>query len=187
VQDPPQLDALRDQLLAGLREELGPQDKIRAFERHQLLAIRFQRVARLNSPAKDDDGDGWRRYFREHFPRGDAHAHLLWHDWRTALLKDDAPGPGVAITHGQLGPHWTFVHPGQQLCINLESMWTDYEESVDHFIAACANDSILRQRALSRWVKHRWTVQIATYVAPDAYRLDVAAVSATHSATTMAI
>src|SRR5579859_7279815 len=97
-----QLPELRAALLDGLRATLTPSQGREAFERHQLLAIRFHRAARVNTPnRKVGEGEGWERYFVDHFPRGGEHAHLLWKDWRTQLLKDEAPGAGIVITHGR--------------------------------------------------------------------------------------
>ena len=128
-----QLQELRAALLDGLREHLDPGEGERAFERHQLLAIRFHRVARLNQPwEKKYEGRGWIRFFTEHFPRGDGHAELLWTDWRVTLLKDDSTGPGVSVTHGQPDAHWQISHPSGRLIIDLESMWDDYEASIAH-------------------------------------------------------
>ena len=66
----------------------------------------------------------WSAFFREHFPRGDEHAELLWHQWRTPLLKDEHPGPGVALSHGSPDAHWQITFPAQGggLIVNLESM-----------------------------------------------------------------
>lgn len=58
---------------------------------------------------------------------------LLFVDWRTSLLKDDTPGHGCPITHGQSFAHWGHDQAGR-LCINLEDMWTEFEQSVDHLI-----------------------------------------------------
>jgi hypothetical protein len=148
---------LQDALLRGLRLPVPPTPD-EAFERHQLLVIRFHRAARLNDRAGDKEWQSWCRYFAEHFPRGDTHAELLWHQWRVPLVKDETPGEGVAITHGQAHAHWR-VYPQQGLCINIESMWDDYEESVNRFIASLAANKERRAVALDRWRQRQWTVQ----------------------------
>jgi len=176
-----ELNVLWAALMLELRVELGPQDGLAAFERHQLLAIRFTRVARLNAPAsvKDREGQMWQLFFEEHFPRGGERAKLLWNDWRTRLLKDDAPGPGIAVTHGHPEIHW---HTDQgRLGVNLETMWDDYELAIDHFIHACAGDAELKARALKRWKERLWSVQ--TFNAPGTPVASAIAVSASMSST----
>jgi hypothetical protein len=114
----PQLDAIRKSLREGLRVQLTPEQGIEAFARHQFLAIRFHRAARLNQRSSDGEGQGWCRFFREHFPRGDEHALLVWEQWRVPLLKDEMPGTGVVNTHGQTWFHWKMTNLG--LAIDLE-------------------------------------------------------------------
>src|SRR5439155_10627393 len=70
--------------------------------------------------------------------------------WRIALLKDAYPGPGVAISHGQAHGHWRVVNPGG-LFINLESMWDDYEQSIDSMIKTLAADDARRENSLE-WI-----------------------------------
>jgi hypothetical protein len=137
-----ELDELRQELLYRLRLDLTPQQGFEAFECHQLLAVRFHRAARINGPGVSE-AKGWMRFFKEHFPRGDQYAGLLWVRWRIALLKDAYPGPGVAISHGQAHGHWHVVDPGG-LLINLESMWDDYEQSIDSMIRTLAADDAPR-------------------------------------------
>jgi hypothetical protein len=49
------LEALREALLFGLRVELPAENPgYAAFERHQLLAIRFHRASRLNAPGETE-------------------------------------------------------------------------------------------------------------------------------------
>ncbi|MGZ8739940.1 MAG: hypothetical protein ACXWZ8_05035 [Gaiellaceae bacterium] len=153
----PNLALMKKALLWGLRVNLTPEQGDEAFERHQLLAIRFHRAARLNDRAGDREGQGWSRYFKEHFPRGDAHAELLWHKWRVPLLKDDTPGVGIAITHGQPQIHWEMTGAG--LCVDLESMWDDFEQSVNAFVGSLERDAKRRKVALERWSARQWTVQ----------------------------
>ncbi len=106
-----ELEELSQELLYRLRLDLTPQQGFEAFEHQQLLAVRFHRAARINGPGMSE-AKGWMRFFKEHFPRGDQYAELLWVRWRIALLKDAYPGPGVAISHGQAHGHWHVVNPG---------------------------------------------------------------------------
>lgn len=79
--------------------------------------------------------------------------------WRIALLKDAYPGPGVAISYGQADGHWHVVNPGG-LFINLESMWDDYEQSIDSMIKTLAADDARREESLEWWRGRRWAVQL---------------------------
>lgn len=163
--DDQDLAGIRNSLIGGLRVELTPEQGVEAFERHQLLAIRFHRAARLNDRARDRGGQGWCRYFAEHFPRGDTHAELLWDQWRVPLLKDETPGIGVAIAHGQPETHWRPTAFG--LCIDLESMWDDYEQSVDAFVLSLSEDPDRRRVAIKRWRERQWTVEPIQLVTSD--------------------
>jgi hypothetical protein len=163
----PDLAEMRAGLLSGLRVDLGPDQGRDAFERHQLLAIRFHRAARLNAP-REGERAGWRLYFREHFPRGDdKEAKLLWDRWRCALIKDEYPGPGVAISHGQPHAHWKVVEPGG-LFINLESMWDNFEESVDSFIEMLDREPARRVGAIEWWTNRQYSVQGVALTLPTA-------------------
>lgn len=157
---------LREALLAGLRtpKPLRRRDSGPAFERHQLLAIRFQAVARLNLGGKAKGRERWGRYFREHFPRGGEHADRLWSQWRRPLLRNEPAGPGVIVTHGRPDAHWQqgVRANGEGLVIDLESMWDDFERSVESFILACAGDGRRARRALRRWSGHSDAVPTAT-------------------------
>lgn len=178
------LEEVRDALLRGLRVEVGLDDGSLAFERHQLLAIRFTRAARLAAPSrlKNHEGQMWCRYFEDYFPRGDGHEKLLWDEWRTPLLKDEVPGGSVLVSHGQPDPHWQLVLPGRRLFINLESMWDDYEESVRRLVAAAEIMPVLRKRLVSRYAERQWRVETVSYVVRDAYKMAAAsAASATAS------
>jgi hypothetical protein len=182
--DLPKLPDVRAALARGLREKLLRGDGVRAFELHQLLAIRFTRLSRLNAPSKiGADSERWALLLREHSPRGDEHGHLLWTQWRSGLLKNDAPGPDVAVAHLEPKAHRTFVNPGNKLLLNLESLWDEYEGMVDSLIAACGADATLRERVLSRWAAHDWSVGIVSYVAQDAFALLPASASFTRSIT----
>jgi hypothetical protein len=149
---------LRESLVRGLAVALPETDPgYAAFERHQLLAIRFHRAARLNAPSEGERA-GWRTYFREHFPRGDEHAVRLWEDWRCQLVKDELPGKRVAVSHGQPHGHWRIDSKGR-LYLNLESMREDFEQSVDSFIAHLESCPERREQTLGMFRTHRSSVQ----------------------------
>jgi len=159
------LAQLRAALLDDLRIDLGPDQGREAFGRHQLLAIRFARASRLNvAGLQIGEQNGWIRYFEDHFPRGSEHAKRLFEKWRTTLVKDEMPGRGVAITHGQPQAHWQITASG--LVVDLESMWDDFEASVDRFLAEIEADDEHRSRVLSHFEKTRWTVQPVEIVVP---------------------
>jgi hypothetical protein len=175
------LDEVQAGLLDRLRASIAPDDGDLAFERHQLLAIRFHQAARLNQPASEGEGRGWIRYFREHFPRGDEHAELLWECWRLPLVKDQSTGPGVLLAHGHPDAHWLEAREGGRprgLVVNLENMWDDYEESVRHFIDSCRADHHRAKITLQRWAERAWTVELVAVVNPRQFSLDAARVSA---------
>lgn len=166
----PSLAELRASLLRDLGVELRSDQGDQAFERHQLLAIRFHRAARLNQRANDREGESWLRYFDEHFPRGVEHASLLWTNWRVRLLKDETPGAGVAISHGHPQLHWQITSHG--LYLNLESLWDDYTESVENFVRMLDTNTERREIALERWEKLRWAVQMVSVEPSDASLLE---------------
>lgn len=154
------LEAIRESLLRGRPVDLGPEDGETAFERHILLAVRFHRAAGLNQ-TETGERAGWRQYFEEHFPKrpeweqGDA--IRLWENWRVGLVKLETPLSGVMITHGQPRAHWYRV--GGMLCINLESMWDDFEASVESFLTLLRRDEERRAEAVRRWRERSWTVR----------------------------
>ena len=155
----PELEELRASLLGGNRLLLTPEQGDEAFERHMLLAARIHRAARLNQANNDGDGEAWVRYFEQHFsPFRALEAKLLWDEWRCKLLKDETPGGGIGISHGSARTHWTRDEDGV-LFINLESMWDDFEASVDSFIASLAVDPKRRKIVLARYQARAWTVQ----------------------------
>lgn len=160
------LDVLKVALLRGIQDgpsvEAQPDPGYAAFERHQLLAIRFHRAARANAPG-EGERTAWRRYFKEHFPRGDEHALRLWEYWRNTLVKDEYPGSGVVVSHGQAQAHWRLVEPDARLYVNLESMQDDFVRSVDSFIEALKRDPARRDMTLEWWSKRRWSVQQVTW------------------------
>jgi len=67
------------------------------------------------------------------------------------------PGRGVAITHGRREAHWQQTALG--LCINLESMWDDFESSVDRFVGELTQNADRRARTLEFFDKTQWSVQ----------------------------
>ncbi|HZO33580.1 MAG TPA: hypothetical protein VFB17_00755 [Gaiellaceae bacterium] len=166
----PTLSDLRIALLRGVRttSPLRAGDGDLAFERHQLLAARFLRTARLNRRPGAKSSEGWLTFFREHFPRGAEHARLLWTDWRKPLLQRGTAGARVTITHGQADAHWTRGDPGEgiRLVVDLESMWADFEVSVESFVDACASDRPRAKRALRRWRESTWTAGRFNYPRP---------------------
>jgi hypothetical protein len=178
----PKLPDVHAALKQRLRETLRCEDGVRAFELHQLLAIRFTRLSRLSAPSKvKGDGERWRLLLSEHSPRGEEHEHLLWTQWRSGLLKNDAPGPDIAVAHLEPEAHRTFVSPGNKLLLNLESLWDEYEGTVVSLVAACATNEILCERVLTRWAEHDWSVGFVSYPAPDAFALLPASASFTRS------
>jgi len=103
---------------------------------HVQLASVVHNATRLDQHGVESQTGAWVRYFTSYFPPGknsEADARLLWTDWRTALLKKQAPGPGVLVTHGQSTVHWQRDQQGR-LCVNLEDMWADFEQSVEAFV-----------------------------------------------------
>lgn len=153
--------------VARLRASLinYPRPRVRsgreAFRQHMLLAARVHRAAGLNQTGSKE-GEGFVQYVTEHFPtprNEDAEAWLLWKKWRTPLLKDETPGKGVAITHGQPHLHWRRDLTGGDLVLDLESLWADFNASVEHFVEHLRGDARRRSVALSRWRRTTWTVQ----------------------------
>ena len=159
----PTLADLRLALLRGLRtaNPVRAGDGDLAFERHQLLAARFLRAARLARRPGAKSHEGWLAFFRDHFPRGGEHARLLWTDWRKPLLQRGIAGSRVTITHGQPELHWSRDDAKQRigLVVDLESMWADFEDAVESLIDACTADPARGRRALRRWQESTWTAQ----------------------------
>ena len=123
-----------------------------AFMSHVLLASVVHNATRLDQYGAESQTGAWIRYLLSYFPAGknsDADARLLWTDWRTALLKKQAPGPGVLVTHGQSAVHWRRDQQGR-LCINLEDMWADFESWVSVFIEYLRKTPDRRDVALGR-------------------------------------
>lgn len=147
---------LRSSLLRNLRRDLGPEDGDEAFDRHILLAVRIHRAASLDRAKAD--GEAWRQYFIKYFPAGHnshADAQYLWREWRTRLLKHESPR---GITHGQPHAHWLRLPEGG-ICIDLESMWDDFEHSVEAFVRALKADEPQRAAAMQRWRDRAWTIR----------------------------
>lgn len=157
-----ELAQLAADLLRGRPEPLGPDQGAEAFQQHKLLATAVHRAAKLDQMKSESETDAWVRYVTSHFPKGrnDAEAaRLLFADWRTSLLKADAPGPGVALAHGEQGSvlHWKRDRAGR-LGINLEDAWDDFAASVESFVAHLRS-SPRRKAVLARWRKQRWQVE----------------------------
>lgn len=99
----------------------------------------------------------WCRYFGEYLPHRSNQAALLFDEWRCSLVKDEIPGRGVVITHGQPQAHWLPTDHG--LCINLESMWDEFIDSVSRFVERLRADDEIRNLTLERFHSRQWTVQ----------------------------
>lgn len=68
------------------------------------------------------------------------------------------PGSKIAVTHGQPQLHWE-RDENNVLCINLESMCEDFEESVESFVHAMRADRPFRDAVIQRWRDRRWEVR----------------------------
>jgi hypothetical protein len=88
----------------------------------------------------------------------------LWEYWRNTLVKDEFPGSGVVVSHGQPQAHWQLVEGGTRLYLNLESMQDDFVRSVDSFIEALKVDSPRRRTTLEWWSQRQWSVQVVTWM-----------------------
>jgi len=147
-------------LLRGRPRPLGPDEGEEAFRHHKLLAAEVHRASRLDRRANESETESWIRYVMGHFPggrNGEAEARVLWSDWRTSLLKQNTPGGGVVVTHGQPTIHWV-CDQHRRLCVNLDDAWDDFESSVDSFVAHLQT-SPRRNIVLRRWRKAAWTVE----------------------------
>lgn len=149
----PELQALRTSLLRR-RPKPTPNGE-EAFEDHQILAMVIHRAIKLLPPASRNEGEGagWIRYLTTYFPpghNGEEEATLLWTDWRTELLKNESPGPRVTLAHRQPQAHWQRDEPGV-LGLDLESLWDDFEHSVDALIESLRNNDALRIHVLDKW------------------------------------
>lgn len=128
---------LRKWLLDGAAPSLRPDQGREAFDAHRDLATLIHRAMRLDAHRNESETDAWVRYFAEHFPAGandPGDARLLFAKWRTCLVKDSTTGAGIAITHGQPHVHRKRDAAGR-LCLDLESMWAEFEHSIDQFLA----------------------------------------------------
>jgi hypothetical protein len=160
------LDELRASLLRSLGEPLGADDGEAAFDRHILLAVRIHRAAGLNARAREGEGKAWTRYFMEHFPvqrNSKEDAEWLWREWRTRLLKIESPR---GIAHGNAFAHWCPLPEGG-VVVNLESMWSDFSVSVDHFVAELRQDASRRNVVLERFRERLWSIRSVPVVPGD--------------------
>jgi hypothetical protein len=177
-----ELELIRDSLLRRLRVELGSDDGEAAFEQHLLLIIKIHKLAGLNQTV-EGEGAGWRQCFQEHFPKEGKpwrakDAQMLWEDWRVGMLKWETPKRRVTVTHGQPHLHWV-REPDGTLCVDLESMWDDYEAMVASFLTLVERDPQRRAVAVWRWHERRWSVRRLSVSTPHL------AISASYSATAM--
>lgn len=150
-----ELIELQARLLGDRPPPLGPDDGAHAYRQHAVVASAVLRAARLNRRGDDGDGRSFRKYIERFFPptyRADA--GILWHDWRCSILKTHGPGPRIAVTHGQPHLHLTRDN-NQRLCIDLESMWADFETSVGAFIEHLQQDPERREVVLARVNSYR--------------------------------
>lgn len=146
------LAALKARLLSDRPPPLRPDQGQIAFLSHIVLAAVVHNAARLNQHAADSQTGAWIRYLTSYFPagrNGEDDARLLWTDWRTGLLKKQAPGPGIVVTHGQSHVHWRRDELGR-LCLNLEDLWNDFEVSIDTFVEFLRGSRDRRSIALKR-------------------------------------
>ena len=96
-----------------------------------------------------------------HFPQdrnSRADAVRLWEHWRLGLVKHEAPRSQVSVTHGQPDLHWKPDGNGA-LCINLESMWDDYEHAVGSLMRSLESDVSRRADVLKLWEARTWTTR----------------------------
>jgi hypothetical protein len=129
------LGDIREQLLTHRPPLLKTEQGAEAFQQHRLLATTIHQATLLDKRAVESQTGAWTRYFTGYFPpprNAATDADLLWREWRTSLLKHGAPGEGVLVTHGQPPAHWH--RSAGRLCIDLESMWDDFAESVERFL-----------------------------------------------------
>ena len=157
-----ELRSLRELLTSHRPGRLAPHQGAEAFMQHKLLASTIHQATRLDARAADSETGGWVRYFTSYFPEprnSESDAKFLWTDWRTSLLKDGAPGPAILLTHGQPAIHWQRDSIGR-LCIDLESMWADFDISVDTFLEAVESSPDRRGVVLQRAERSQVTVEI---------------------------
>jgi hypothetical protein len=160
------LKELRASLSRRRPRPLGPQDGLEAKHEHQVLASAIHRAVKLIQRNGEGEGASWVRYVETYFPpgrNGRREAKLLWSEWRTPLVKTEAPGKKVKITHGAPVVHWVYNDAGA-LGIDLESLWDDFEHSVDALITAMRTDRVLRETVLGRW--HKQDVKVEFFNPP---------------------
>ena len=161
------LEALRALLLSDSMPVVAGQEGLN-FQAHKLLTTLIHRAAGLHAHHKPSDTEGWTRYIVDFFPPGQngaEDARLLFKDWRCTLLKDGSVGPGVAILHGQSWSHWR--RSDGVLMINLESMWADYEYSVERFIEFLRVTPERSALALQRHAGNATQTRVLAFVGPD--------------------
>jgi hypothetical protein len=154
------LEELKQDLTGDLRVALGAHDGKEAERRHRELAMLIHRTARLVYANSHGDQAAWVDYLERWWPNMTAErARTLWTEWRKHLLKDGHPGTYV-ICHGQPRRHWNPQPPGNRIALNLESLWDDYEQSVDNLITECRRDTELQFRVLMTYDQRKlrvWT------------------------------
>ncbi len=154
------LEELRHGLTDDMRVTLGAHDGREAERRHRELAVLIHRTARLVYANSHGDQAAWVDYLERWWPNMTAErARTLWTEWRKHLLKDGHPGKYV-ICHGQPNRHWKPQPPGNRVALNLESLWGEYEHSVDNLITDCRRDINLRARVLATYFQRKlrvWT------------------------------
>jgi hypothetical protein len=163
----PTLTDLREALLKSRPAPIPLDEGWRAFDAHKLLASQVHRASLLAKVGDANETTHWISYVTEYFPAGHnnaADAKLLWKEWRTDLLKRDCPGDFVVMTHGKSEMHWR--REGDRLCIDLESMWDDFADSVDQFITYLAHTPERQRITLQRLQDSSWTVQMFSSLSP---------------------
>ena len=155
--------------LGEIRRELVdrlPPDGLSGLDGHILVAVRFHRLVRLVQRKPDErQGAAWEAFFAEYVPHFAGNGRRLWEDWRTKLLKDDAPGQSVVISEQTPEPHGHTLASGE-LFIDLESIADDYTAAVDSVMLACVGDDELRATVIRNWEATRWTVRHYAWAGP---------------------
>lgn len=157
-----ELQTLRELLTSHRPGGVAPHQGAEAFMQHKLMASTIHQATRLDARAAESETGGWVRYFTSYFPEPrntESDARILWTDWRTSLLKDGAPGPAILLTHGQPAIHWQ-RDSLLRLCIDLESMWADFDASLDTFLNTPESSPDRRAVVLQRAERSQVTVEI---------------------------
>jgi hypothetical protein len=166
------LRSLKEKALKARPRKLGPDEGAEAFRQHKLLAIEIQRITLLdkikgNQP--ESETSAWVRYFERCYPDGrndPTDARILFDDWRTSLIKNGAPGERVVLTHGQGHAHW-LRDANDRLCIDLESMWDDFEYSLGQFSDYLRDNPDRRAIVLDR-AKRKGTWAVENFIPRNA-------------------